>query len=473
MALVKKASGIVLSPYTSSNNWSNVRVASGSSPQKNLIHQASDIFGKKFSPDDYILTHCTIVASVDVDNAPGVKVGSFREGARNLLRRWNDYYITPGTAKYINNNNDSFEREVLKRSFDTFIGAHNFLEHVQIEEQSKGRIIDTYARDIGDSLYIDILVATDKKHEDLIRQIQSGALGTLSMGCKIEHSTCSKCGNVAKDESEMCEHILYQKGNKFFDESGTLRKVAELCGHKSEPGNCGVEFIEASWVKIPAFTGAVLRSFVEAGDMAPGNIEAMAQRLASNPREFKFYEEAFTKAASMVRSAGLHKQADPFADDEGEEKPKATDIQKFKDKVVRMVLDEARSKIEEEFKGKQEPDEAGAIENPNDNLIREANSLNRQGLYNAGLDSLVRVASTDYDLMSNVALYNSSLGINIPRELYRVALKLGPYRKSKYASVGKFISASKRHLCRTPTKHEAELLIKLSTLLGSWQKYKR
>ena len=151
------------------------------------------------------------------------------------------------------------------------IAVHN-CEHLQIPELSKGKIVDAAARDIGDSVYIDILVATDRKHKPLITAIESGDMGTLSMGASVAFTVCSKCGNVAEDELQLCNHIRYFKGNEYFDPSGKKRKIAELCGHvQAEPGS--VKFIEASWVANPAFTGAVLRSI-----LAPSNLSPDLQR---------------------------------------------------------------------------------------------------------------------------------------------------------------------------------------------------
>ena len=79
----------------------------------------------------------------------------------------------------MNNNGDSWDRDVLMKSYRTFVGSHNFQEHVQIEDLSKGRIIDAVARDVGESIYVDIPVATDRKHTQLVEDIQSGRLGTL------------------------------------------------------------------------------------------------------------------------------------------------------------------------------------------------------------------------------------------------------------------------------------------------------
>lgn len=89
-------------------------------------------------------------------------------------------YVANGVAVH---NCDAWERKLLLSSFRTFIGGENYVEHVQIPELSKGKIIDAAARDIGDSIYVDILVATAKKHKPLVTAITNGQLSTLSMGC--------------------------------------------------------------------------------------------------------------------------------------------------------------------------------------------------------------------------------------------------------------------------------------------------
>jgi hypothetical protein len=471
MPFFKRANSDVVNPFSNSERWNNVRVASGDAPtpRKNFIDQASQIFDRKFDPNDFVLTHCTIVASVDVENV-NVKTGDFKESGSKLLRRWTDFNITPETIKYINNNNDSFERKVLAKAFPTFIGGHNFQEHVQLEEQSKGRIIDAYGRNIGDSLYIDILVATDKKHTELVRSIQSGDLGTLSMGCKIEHSTCTKCGNVAKDETEMCRHILYEKGNIFHDDKGVKRKIAELCGHHSEDPYGGVEFIEASWVKVPAFTGAVMRNILEAKDASPELISDINNVLENPPEDMSAYRDLFLKAASII------KQADPFEDPESgdKEEPKKKENSKLKDledEVYEYLMDKVKNRAESAMDQRKPTGGPDSIAKQNESLLRQAKSFNRKQVYNAGIDSLVRVASTDVDLMNHLALYNNSMGIDLPVALYRTALKLGP--TNRYASMESFLAASKRILSRKPSRNEAEILLKLSSLLTKRSEYNR
>jgi hypothetical protein len=81
------------------------------------------------------------------------------------------------------------------------------------------------------------------------------------MGCVTDLVICSYCGQRVTDNGNYCSHLQYNKGSFLPDEDGIPRRVAELCGHRSLP-NGGVKFIEASWVAIPAFPGASLRTII-------------------------------------------------------------------------------------------------------------------------------------------------------------------------------------------------------------------
>lgn len=245
---------------------------------------------KNYSPDDYLLTHCTIIASVNVD--PRVP-----------------HYITPDTEQFVNNNQDSWESELLAtpKIYQSFVGAHNFLEHLQVTSLSKGRVISAALREVPvdnskETVYfVDILVATDRKHTGLINKISSGQLNTLSMGCHVAYTYCSKCGHKAFEEEELCSCIKYAKGSHFYDEFGTKRIIAELCGHKDDEDS--VRFIEASWVAVPAFAGAVMRNVVsfqetEEGKVAKSKISSLLEK--AHKRNIEEEKVAFlSKAASQ------------------------------------------------------------------------------------------------------------------------------------------------------------------------------
>ena len=202
MAFLRYARANVVQPSIHGLQWDKVRIASGAKTiNASLKKQAEDILGEPFTPDRFLLTHSTIVCSVDAISPPNTKTGSVEEDGQTINRKYADYRISGDTDKFINNNLDSWSREVIKKSYQTFIGAHNFVEHIQVEELSKGRIIDAVLRDIGDSLYVDILVATDRKHKDLVKQIESGQMNSMSMRCSVDFTICTKCGHVAADET--------------------------------------------------------------------------------------------------------------------------------------------------------------------------------------------------------------------------------------------------------------------------------
>lgn len=263
MAFLKFAKATLQKPGIKFAEWDALRRTAVLPDPEFQMRTAKVILGQ-YDPSKYLLSHATIVASVDTENSTA-PIGRHYVDGFEINRPRQDYYVAPNTAQYINNNCDAFERELLLGTFKTFIGAQSYVEHVQIPELSKGRIIDAAARDIGDSIYVDILIANELKHAALIRAIKSGQLGTLSMGCSTAETTCSKCGNVAKDETELCGCVRHFKGQQFVDEFGVTRKIGELCGHHTDPST--LRFIEASWVANPAFKGAVLRSVLSAEEM--------------------------------------------------------------------------------------------------------------------------------------------------------------------------------------------------------------
>ena len=205
---------------------------------------------KKFAGNTskYLLSHVTIMSSVMTENDP------------------DDYLIKPECSYLVNQNEDGWENEVLKMSYRSFVGAFNFLEHLQKRKESKGHIIDSVLRKINITAdvwvyFVDLLVATDLAHEKLVGQIRDGKVKYLSMGCVTDLVICSYCGHRVTEDGNYCNHLSYNKGQFIPDDDGVSRRVAELCGHKSLP-NGGVKFVEASWVEVPAFPGAAVREII-------------------------------------------------------------------------------------------------------------------------------------------------------------------------------------------------------------------
>jgi len=459
MAFLKYAKATVVSPHLSPKKWQKIRTAAKETEVATKVAlRAEELLGKSFDPKDHLLTHATIVCSVDVEDVPGVKVGSSHEDGQQVIRNYTDYRIKPDCDKFINNNLDAWSRDVLMKSYKTFVGAHNFVEHVQIENLSKGRIIDAVARDIGDSVYIDILIATNRKHTDLVAAIESGKMAAMSMGCSVDFTVCTKCGNVAADETEMCSHIKYQKGNTFFDDQARQHRIAELCGHHTLDPTGGVTFIEASWVATPAFAGAVMRNIVSPVEMSESARKQAQEVLSTLPKEW-VDDDRLAKAAASSLQAGWD---DPDVPDEVGGDEESSPLKELEDKIVGKILSKARQRIEKDLEDAPVRDESSMA--PNDTLQRESSRGADKKNYLIGLQAILDTSTKPADLINRVATYNNHHNILFHVEIYRTALKLGS--TAKYDNLTGYLSACTRALGRKPSLTEAKALIRLGKLIS-------
>lgn len=479
MAFMKYARASIVHPQVTGQGWAKVRTAAKATADvsDNLINRAAGIFGKPFDPKDYLLTHATIVASVDTFEPPNTKLGSFSEGGFRVNRKYGNFRVKLGCDKFINNNLDCWDRGVLLKAYKTFIGGHNFVEHVQVEELSKGRIIDAVARDLGESVYVDILIATDRKHTDLVTAITSGKMSTLSMGCTVDGTICTKCGHWAADETEMCPHIKYEKGNVFFDDQGRQHRVAELCGHESLDPTGGVQFVEGSWVGTPAFTGAVLRNIIE---VSPDSaIARQAAAILSQPPE-EWSPATYRKAASLATTfmAGWGDE-EGGGEGEGEAAPAAPaapakgPFDDLEQELTTHLTDRIRKKIKKDMDSGN-VEQALSPETPastNEGLVKEGHQMDelvadrhQRVSYGGALSVLCRTASSEADLMNRVAVLNGDFGVSIPVPLYRAALRLGSFEG--YTSEPQFVRACQAVLGKAPTPAEVNTLIRLGKLIS-------
>jgi hypothetical protein len=290
MALLKFGHAAVVTPVVCPGKWVDKKLPS---PGRVITAKDKAVIAK-YDPSLWLLSHVSIMASVDVDLA-------------DPSDKKSNYLIKPEYSIFVNNNGDCWERELLRKASKTFLGADNYVEHVQIPELSKGKVIDVALRDVPfskdtdgkelNSLYVDILIATSRKHKDITDKIQSGEYNAVSMGCLIKYSQCSQCGRIMEDESQACKHIRYFKHNSFYDKNGIKRVVAELCGRSEDPDSC--KFIDASWVRKPAFEGAVLRNILNMGDTASQDVSDKLQNAVGMP-SFEYAPGMYLKAASQA-----------------------------------------------------------------------------------------------------------------------------------------------------------------------------
>ena len=109
------------------------------------------------------------------------------------------YFIARAlTANVPNANGDYFPDDELEKSYESFIGKNLHLNH-DADDVAKavGKIIDAwYVKTDGD-IYVVCLCKVDRKlHPELARNIETGIIDSVSMGCSCQECECSICGKV-------------------------------------------------------------------------------------------------------------------------------------------------------------------------------------------------------------------------------------------------------------------------------------
>lgn len=159
-----------------------------------------------------------------------------------------------------------------KYGFRTFVGKPIFVDHHNSNpDRARGVIVDAKLNVLGDGktsstgddywdgggadpehmppTEIELLLEVDaKSFPKFAKAIRNGDLDGFSMGCDVERSKCSHCGNEATNPSEYCDHIQAKGANFDFVDSKTGKKTS-----KKSYENCyGIGFFEISGVFDPA-----------------------------------------------------------------------------------------------------------------------------------------------------------------------------------------------------------------------------
>jgi hypothetical protein len=289
-------------------------------------------------------------------------------------------------------------------------------------------------------------------------------MGTLSMGCTTDFTLCSKCGHYAVDETELCDHIKYAKLNTFMDDRGQKRVIAELCGHKDYDETGGVRFIEASWVAVPAFGGAVMRNI-----LSPGEVEARSedvQRVLATPPN-RWSGDAIAKAAKAVRSFEFGSAEEEPAEEAPKEEKPAAPFDELADEVYSMVTDKVRKRIQSEIDAKSRKQESGLDSTwQNDTVVKEARVASADA-YKASINAVVRVASGPAALVDGVAQVNSAFGVRVGPDVYRAVLSIGVARLASAPET--FFASVRQHVGRELSPAELRLAVRVGTLLSRWE----
>jgi hypothetical protein len=193
------------------------------------------------NPEKFIYIHSTIMAGVNTEP--------------------NGFWVTAESDKFTNDNNDAWTCPDLLTDYKSFKRATTFVEHDQRLENAKGKCIDVIARDMGDTILIDVLFSVDRRHKDLVANIENEIINAVSMGCTTARTVCSICGNTASDPNGYCDHLKPgNKGRQFRCSDGKNRRAAEICKNNT--------FFDVSLVANPAFAGAIFRKILSSSEIS-------------------------------------------------------------------------------------------------------------------------------------------------------------------------------------------------------------
>jgi hypothetical protein len=172
-----------------------------------------------------------------------------------------------------------------KYGFSTFLGKPIFVDHNNSDpSRARGVVVDAkfhiqpfktakldpfYSTPEAETYHfpptwVELLLETDAhQFPKLAKEIMAGAenpdegINGVSMGCNVDKTECSICGNIAREPNEFCSHIAACKGAIF---TGKDSKTGQRIQKKAAEKCIKVAFFELSYVFSPAdetalFTG--------------------------------------------------------------------------------------------------------------------------------------------------------------------------------------------------------------------------
>ena len=218
-------------------------------------------------------------------------------------------------ADTVNHNGDYFSKaELLKEvevkgekipAYKTFEGVPIYTNHKNDDiEQAKGMVVYAEWEESENCVYCTFFV-DEEAYPDIARNIRTGVIHDVSMGCSVAYGICSKCGNKAYTEKEYCSCLKKWKGKK---ENGTGKSIYEE--------NYDLKFIELSCVGDGAFDTCEIKEIYDVDDILNAatdaekkaseliaNIVVAQQGAPSDPTVRHEYEECLRVAENTARTS--------------------------------------------------------------------------------------------------------------------------------------------------------------------------
>ena len=215
-----------------------------------------------------------------------------------------------------NKNADFFPEGELKPSYNTFLTAHTFKNHEN--KDVKNAIGDVLTAEWDDVMKsVNLLLRIDRKSApgSIVRGYEKNFMTDVSMGCRIDHSVCSICGNKAKTKFEYCDHIKLERG-RIYDDG---RKVFEI---NIKPKFHDISLVLSGAEKVAKVTGIVIVGSKVAYNEPAETLEKVA---SDNSFAAEFEKVASVNVdqhidipfASLDKRANLQKKADIMKEIQG------------------------------------------------------------------------------------------------------------------------------------------------------------
>ena len=226
-----------------------------------------------------------------------------------------------------NDNGDYFsEEELLKeadgcnglKSFETFINVPLFTNHQNDDvEKARGKIVNSFYDKKNHCIYVDAMIDA-KAYPELARGIREGYISDCSMGCSVQWSECSICGNSAIKEEDYCSHIRNHKGKK-------------LGGKDVYEKNHGIKFIELSAVTDGACENCTIQNVYSGPELLQKLEDNLSKTVLSICNDIK--NVVVAKKLGFVKTASLNKEA------RGEDVDKLNKALDYLREVADQILD--------------------------------------------------------------------------------------------------------------------------------------
>ena len=244
--------------------------------------------------------HMLKTASTNMREAAKIGLQSLYADPKDVLEKYKDFDIVKEMqarkgakllwvraraidADTVNANGDYFSKaELLKEveikgekipAYKTFEGVPIYTNHKNDDiEQAKGMVVYAEWNDEENCVYCTFFV-DEEAYPDIARNIRTGVIHDVSMGCSVDYGICSKCKNKAFTEKDYCECLKRYKGKT---DPETNKKVYEE--------NYNLKFIELSCVGDGAFEACEIQEIYDVDDVldAANKLEKKANELFAN-----------------------------------------------------------------------------------------------------------------------------------------------------------------------------------------------